>query len=255
MAITYKDGRVEYEGAVISTRIKCERVMSDIYADVGYATVWDEAVGAVKEFGYAYYFELACNNGYAVVDATEDATAKAGAWGEGRAAGWAKAAAFARAYEAECAAAAAAKVAAKRAAVEVDAAKVGDTVEAKREARGVPKGTAGKVFWAGWSKRHDASWRIGFKDAAGATYWMPGTGVRVTERAAAAPVEPVELAADDCPTVAKGDMVVIKSGEMKGTVGRVIWVGADRFSGAPRVGVRSGGGEVVWTSASSVKAA
>lgn len=259
MAITYRDGKVLYEGAVLSTSLSCERVMSDIYADVGRARVWDAEKGRVESVTYAYYFELGDNNGVAVVDATDEVKALSDAYYAGGALGAAYRSAEHAAGVAEREAAKAAAVAAKRADLLENAPKVGDSVEAKREGRGCPKGTKGIVFWAGWSKRHDASWRVGFKDAAGLTYWMSATGVKVVERAspdAAKPAAPAPAPAVEC-RLAKGDVVVVSDERLTscGMVGRIIWIGADRFTGAPRVGVKASDGGVVWLAADDVRAA
>jgi hypothetical protein len=256
MGITYKNGTVLYEGAVISTYTACERVMSDIYADVAYAIVWDEDWSCVKIINYAYYFELADNNGVAVVDATSESLANAEAYAAGRTAGLNKAAAFAAADKTELAAAKAAALTAKRAAVKSDAPRVGDLVEVTKAAGSpkVEKGVSGKVVWSGWSKRHDASWRVGLKTAAGEVCWLPATAVKVIERASedaeSATPAPAPATAAEC-RVAKGDRVTTADG----IAGRIIWVGTDKFSGAARVGIRDGRGETHWVSADNVRAA
>jgi len=254
MGITYKNGTVLYEGAVISTYTACERVMSDIYADVAYAIVWDEDWSCVKTINYAYYFELADNNGVAVVDATDENLAKAAAAADGSRAGHAKAAAFAAADKAELEAAKVAALAAKRAAVAADAPRMGDLVEVTKAAGSpkVAKGVSGKVVWSGWSKRHDASWRVGLKTAAGEVCWLPATAVKVIERASAdaESAAPAPAPAAEC-RVAKGDRVTTANG----VAGRIIWVGTDKFSGAARVGIRDSRGETHWVAADNVRAA
>jgi len=256
MGITYNDGKVLYEGAVISTYTACERVMSDIYADVAYAIVWDEDWSCVKTINYAYYFELADNNGIAVVDATDESLASAAAYAAGRTAGLVKAAAFAAADKAELEAAKVAALAAKRAAVLADAPRVGDSVEVTKAAGSpkVEKGVTGKVVWSGWSKRHDASWRVGLKTAAGEVCWLPATAVKVVAKGS--PTDPpgtkAPAASESAPPPVKGAEVTVASGDGAGTRGRIIWVGTDRSSGAARVGVKAKNGDVVWTAAANV---
>lgn len=275
MAIRYaatnrKPARVEYEGAVLSiSRNDNHRLMSDIWGTALHATVWDEAKGRPVSFIYAYPgFELATDNGEAEVDATDEVKAKVDAYYEGLARG--RAFAYAEGEEARKAAAAEKKarveakrkeIEAKRDAIERTVPKVGDTIEVTRGNGSTPKGTTGKVFWAGWSKRHDASWRIGFKTEADETHWIAATGVKLIERGdgpddgggkGGKKDEPVE-AAEPGYEPERGDTVEVARGRGAGAVGEIIWVGSDKYTGAPRVGVKDKYGEVTWTAAANVR--
>lgn len=147
----------DYAGAVLSTVWRVERIMSDVWADMGYARVWDEAESRVREVGYAGDGRT---YGTVEVDATDDVKAKAAA------------------YDASVAAAAAKRERESEVnrrvsyAMKVEVGK--DVVVVK--GRKVKKGTAGRVFWMGEGK-----WgvRVGLTDAAGATHWTAASNVEV----------------------------------------------------------------------------
>ena len=253
------------EGRVLSVGSEEVRIMSDVWGISHFATYWDDTKGRPALSAYALDADVSCSYGSAEVDATDEVKVLAAVYYEGRERGRTFAAAERRAAEAETEAARkiakaahAAEVAARRRDAESsdDLPRVGDLVEVTKGNKGIPNGTAGAVFWAGWSARHDTSWRVGFKDASGATHWIAASGVKVTARGerSASPV-PIPATAAKCHHMAKGDRVVIVAGPADGCAGRVIWVGADRHTGAPRVGVRSAHGEVHWVPADNVKAA
>jgi hypothetical protein len=266
MAIKYfgdkrHEARVEYVGCVLSTRTKVERVMSDIYADCYYATVWDDAACKVVERMTNSAFECYMDPATAEVDATDEVKEKVKAYYEGRAyaakIAHAEAAIEKAALVAKRKAAAEKKkveVAKKRAAVEKKAPKVGDEVIVTRGNNDTPKGTEGMVCWAGWSKNHDASWRIGFDTEDGDRHWIAATGVKVTKRDGGdgkkVAREAKGAAKAAAPKVKKGDRVTV--GDVKG---RVVWAGTDKFTGAPRVGVKPvNGGDIIWTDAGNATA-
>lgn len=263
--------RTEYVGCVLSTRSVVERVMSDIYADCYYATVWDDAVCKVVELMTNSAFECYTDPASAKVDATDETKAKVAAYYEGRAYAHkianaeaaiekAKRVAAYKIKKAEADAKTAAKrkdIEAKREAIEVSdkTPTPGDTIEVTRGNKSTKKGTVGKVFWGGWSKGHAASWRIGF-DADGVTHWIAASGVKVTEKGEPeAPAPKVEAAAAPEVEVEKGDKVEVVTGGDAGMVGKIIWVGCDKRTGAPRVGVKATNGKVCWTAGANVKEA
>jgi len=151
MAIVHKDGRVEYEGRVLSTHVDHGyRIMSDVYG-IGYMAVVVLGTGQTHtictgdcEFGtYVDRVE---------VDATPETLALAAAW----AADAAKVAAERQAKRAE-----------QLAAAERKAVRKGRTVRVVR-GRKVPTGTEGVCIWVG-----EGDWgeRCGVKDAAGVVHW------------------------------------------------------------------------------------
>lgn len=129
---------------------------------------------------------------------------------------------------------------------------MGDVVEVTRGNKSTPKGTTGRVFWTGWSNRGGASWRVGFKDGPGETHWIAATGVKVVEKGSAPRVIKASPEVFEAPKVGKGDYVVVTAGKDEGVKGWIIWVGSDRNSGAPRVGVRDYEGSVFWMDAANV---
>lgn len=234
-------------GSVISTSSRDVRIMSDVYGDDHYAVFWDAAAGRPIEFVYATSSDVSNHYGSAEVDATEEVTAFACAYGEGKARGAIWKAAERRAAEREVeeadraeAAAKAADAAVKKAAIAADEStvRVGDVVEVTRGNKSTSKGTTGRVFWTGWSKRGGASWRIGFHDGPGNTHWIAASAVKVVEKGPAKRVVEV-AAAGFTAKVSNGSYVVITAGKDEGVVGWVFWVGTDRYTGAPRFGVRS----------------
>lgn len=267
-AVTGYDGKervvagVEFAaGRVIATSSRGVRIMSDVYGDDHYAVFWDPAAGKPVEFVYATSSDVSNHYGSAEVDATPEVMEFVAAYEEGKRRG----AVFARceteawwrAKEEADAAARAAKEAAdaaRKAEIVADEStpRVGDVVEVTRGNKSTPKGTTGRVFWTGWSNRGGASWRIGFKDGPGETHWIAATGVKVVEKGNAPRAIVAPPATFAAPTVSKGNYVVITAGEGEGMTGWVIWVGSDRSTGAPRVGVKDYGGTVVWTAAANV---
>lgn len=252
------------EGCVISKSSGEVRIMSDVYGTECTATYWSHAEGRPVTTTYALYADVSCTFGEAAVDATDEVKELEAAYYAGRSRGTA----FANAEHAVVAAAAkaAAKVAAVAKAAAVakvrataessdGTARVGDTVEATKGNKTTPKGTTGVVFWAGWSARHDASWRVGFNTSEGETHWLAGTGVKVVAKGSPADPgtkAPVPAASKSAPPPAKGTKVTVVSGSGSGSSGRIIWVGTDRLSGASRVGVKVSDGSVVWTAAANV---
>ncbi len=125
-----------HEGlVVIGSYTRCERVMSDIYADVSYCMVWNPETGRTEAVCLGHHFELCSTFGHATVDVTaavqatiDEQAAKA-------------------ARKAEVARKAAAKAAAAKALVDahnrVEHGKVMQVVRGRK----VPKGTEGRVFW------------------------------------------------------------------------------------------------------------
>lgn len=124
-----------YPGAVLSTFSRCERIMSDVYADVFYAECWDAEKGAVVERAYGNS-EFGQNTAHlsVEVDATPETLAAVAAW---------KAAEEAKRAAAEAAAAEAARVA------ELAYPRKGKVVVVAR-GRKVKKGLVGEVIWMGW---------------------------------------------------------------------------------------------------------
>lgn len=128
-------GEVRYTGAVLSTFDKCERIMSDVWAQVFYARVWDAATKSVKVINLgADEFGLTLK---ATVDATPEVVEAAGRWSKAQALKAAR-----RTARYENAAAVDRAVAAAKAVV------TGREVEVVK-GRKVPIGTTGVAFWVG----------------------------------------------------------------------------------------------------------
>jgi hypothetical protein len=77
MAITWSElkngkweetGKVTHEGLVMDTFTRCDRVMSDIYSDERYASVWNPEINRVESVHLGGAFELNTRSGHAVVD-------------------------------------------------------------------------------------------------------------------------------------------------------------------------------------------
>jgi hypothetical protein len=64
-----EDKTTTYVGCVVATYTDVKRVMSDIYSDVYYAIVWDEAEATFKHVQYSSAFECDARRGVATVDA------------------------------------------------------------------------------------------------------------------------------------------------------------------------------------------
>lgn len=138
---TYKGYEVEstkttHEGLVVSESwLREERVMSDIYATVGYCKVWNPETKTVETQCLGHHFELCHTFGEVTVDASPEILAEV-ARQDAEAEAKAEAARQAR-YEAEAAARAEAL---RNAPVQGKLMKV-------VKGRKVAKGTIGKVFW------------------------------------------------------------------------------------------------------------
>jgi hypothetical protein len=155
--------KVAYVDRVLATFTRCERIMSDVWEDVRYVTVYTDAGDFVDvAVGYKGSFE---------VDAPAALVAK---WEESKklAAEWAKVRA---------------KVAAEREAVarakrEAATPYRGKTVKVVR-GRKVPRGFVGEVIWYGEGKKYgyygSAPLRVGVKDATGTVHWTDAKNVEV----------------------------------------------------------------------------
>jgi len=135
---TNESGKTEttHEGLTISAKYyREERVMSDIYADVAYADVWDPTTKTPKQIQLYACFELETRRAEVTQDLDDATKAEVAAY-------YAKA-------EADRIAREAAQAEARRlAAIEAEANRPvhGKTMKVVR-GRKVAKGTVGKVFW------------------------------------------------------------------------------------------------------------
>lgn len=149
-----------FVGATLALHWNSTRVMSDVWENCPYATVYDAADGAVK-------IVWRDGKGPAEVDATADTIAAANAWLLKTAADRRKASWDARVAKAVDAAHKPAK---------------GKTVTVVK-GRKVPKGTTGEVIWVGAGKAYGyydrPSDRLGVKDAAGTVHWTAASNVEV----------------------------------------------------------------------------
>lgn len=128
--------KVTHEGLVVSESwTTCERVMSDIYADVSHVRVWNPETRTVETVTLGYHFELCSTFGRSVVDASPEILAEVAR--QAAEATARKAAADKAAYEAR----EAAREEARR-----NAPEHGKLMVVTR-GRKVPVGTTGKVFW------------------------------------------------------------------------------------------------------------
>lgn len=162
MAITTKkeDGSVEVEfaGCVVKTFVQEERVMSDVYADVGRAVVYNVEKDAFETVYVRAYFELDRGGREALVDATPEVKAL---------------------YEAHLAvqeAEAKLNEAKRYRARSLEAMKTpmkGRTIKVVK-GRKVPVGTVGTCFYVG---QGDYGMRVGLKTAAGETLWTAASNV------------------------------------------------------------------------------
>jgi hypothetical protein len=133
---TIKRQWTTHEGLVTGGRYtREERVMSDVYADVSYCTVWNPETRETETVCLGHHFELCSTFGHATVDV--DAATQATI----------DAVDAALAAKAEVARKLAAEKAAEKALV--DAHNRVEHGKVMRVARGrkVPKGTVGRVFW------------------------------------------------------------------------------------------------------------
>lgn len=68
-----------FDGLVVGTFSRTERIMSDVWADVFYVRVWDEAEGRVRDWAYGNS-EFGSSAATVTVDASDAVKAKAAAW-------------------------------------------------------------------------------------------------------------------------------------------------------------------------------
>jgi hypothetical protein len=179
MISDYVDGKFSttgphtlYVGAVVRTFSRCERIMSDVYADVSYAECWDAEKGKLVEWPYANSeFGYHTNHLSVEVDATPETLAAVAAY---------KAEKERQAEEARQAAREAARLA------ELATPRKGKVVVVAR-GRKVAKGTTGTVIWYGPGKSFGygpAPMRVGVKDAAGTVHWLDAKNVDVVAQSA-----------------------------------------------------------------------
>ncbi len=193
-----KTGEVTYAGRVVSDDGSRERrLMSDVYADVWYATVVADD-GSRESVSVSSNFECWSDHYEVTVDLSDE---------------WALYAETASVYfaalssEEDSAAALkelavalkAAEKAAKRKAKKVYVApEMGDTVTVTRGTAKTPKGSTGKVVWLGTSRYDENKVRLGFETAAGDKLWTNAVSAKVeasAERVAALTVAANEKAA------------------------------------------------------------
>lgn len=156
-----------YEGRVLSTHARVERIMSDVWDTVTYAFVendegdLDEVAICASEFGGAW----------ATIDATEECKARIAEWKN-----------LMAEFNAVRAKVRAERAAAKAAAKEAATPRKGKTVKVVK-GRKVPKGTVGTVVWYGEGKKYSyygsAPMRVGLKDASGTVHWTAASNVEV----------------------------------------------------------------------------
>ena len=171
MAITWtdKDGnvvKVTHEGLVVGephTRVM--RVMSDIYSNETYVTVWDPEKGVFTEVHIGSCFELFMGPwGRSEADLSDEYRGEIQALTE------------ARAKE---------RAAHERKAAEKQALALWNSPsKGKRmvvyKGRKVPIGTEGEVFWVG-NSQYNRGLRVGLRDDAGNTHWTDAANVRNAE--------------------------------------------------------------------------
>ncbi len=150
-----------YVGRVLATESRCERVMSDVWDYVRYATVLTDE-GSFAEI-YA--------GGTVTVDAPPALVAK-----------WEEHKALAKEWARRTAIRAAAKAAKEEAAREAVTPRKGKTIKVVK-GRKVPKGTVGECVWYGEGKKYSyygsAPMRVGLKDASGTVHWTAASNVEV----------------------------------------------------------------------------
>jgi hypothetical protein len=158
VAVTHKDGKVEFAGKVLGFETSVERIMSDVWADIRYAVVFDGGIRRVpvsnSEFG-SYGVT-------ATVDADAETYAAARAFLTAQALDGYRRDRARRASDAAAAALAPA---------------VGRDVTVVR-GRKVKLGTSGKVFWMGTTR---FGLRVGLKTAAGETVWIAASNVEASQ--------------------------------------------------------------------------
>lgn len=277
MAIEWKNptdhtGSVKdtYEGRVLSERMEYDvRIMSDVYSNCYYATVWTgsevkEVSTGTSEFG---------SDCKVTVDATPETKAAVKAWRDAkeaeRLAAWEAAAPEreARRLKEE---AADRKRRIREAKKYLNTPEKGDrvTVARRRGSKAPPKGTTGKIIWTGESGMGTP--RVGILDDSGAKHWTTAgnvdvlrtdtptdaDGVEVWE-AYASKVKAVRDAAAKDAEKAKKDRAEAELAALpqKGVwvrlksdphaFGKVFWRGVTK-NGAARIGFKPNGGHAHW---------
>lgn len=155
----YTAFKCEGVGATLEEYSDVERIMSDVYATVGYVRIWDAELGAPRSIRlWTEGFEYGGNMNVVTIDATPEVRA-----------------AF-EAYKAEQKALKRAEEAARYAAIEAARAKEprrGRTIKVVK-GRKVPKGTTGVCIWIG---EGDWGTRVGLKTEDGTVYWTAASNV------------------------------------------------------------------------------
>lgn len=159
----YRVAKVAYVGRTLAAYTKVERVMSDVWDNVRYVTVYtDEGNFEDRPVGDGETY---------TIDAPAELVAR---WEEAKklAAEWAE-------VRKRVAAKRAAEAAAKR---EAATPRVGKTVRVVR-GRKVPRGLTGTVVWYGAGKQYgyygEPPYRVGIKDETGAVHWTDAKNVEV----------------------------------------------------------------------------
>jgi hypothetical protein len=151
-----------HSGLVLNTLYKEQRVMSDVYADVLYAQVWDEEKQEVNTI-YVGCPEMMGNQSYiaAIVDATDEVKVKAEKY---------------RKQQEEKRLIEERKREEERKQKELYTPSKGKTISVFK-GRKVSIGTEGIVFWVGNDRFGNTS--VGFKDKEGKTFWSNIKNVKV----------------------------------------------------------------------------
>jgi hypothetical protein len=149
---------VSFKGCVVAVYKKESRVMSDVYADVLYATVYKADLDTFEDVYVRAYFECDRGNMSAVVDATPAIQDLYAAHLAVKKAEYA----LNEAKRSRTIAVAALKAPAK-----------GRTVKVVK-GRKVPVGTVGECFWVG---SNDYGARVGIKDATGTKHFTAASNV------------------------------------------------------------------------------
>ena len=161
MPIFWKDKNgkewVSHRGLVLERKVRCERVMSDIYSDETYAVVHDPETGGTKDIHTGSCFELFQGPWGRVVPDAEELLAKLRKENEERSR------AARERFEAE----------------RVEKGKTLCVVKGRK----VPLGTTGECIWYGPS-RYDRGGRVGIKDETGNVHWTSARNVEVVLEAA-----------------------------------------------------------------------
>ena len=166
-----KTGEITWTGCVLGERVeRDQRIMSDVYSDCFYASVWDAEADEVREIGvgtreFGMDFTVAVDATPEVRAAVADKEARVEA---------ARVAAWNAAAPARAAAAAKAAVRADRDAKAEALSRFGrgDRVRtvAKRGSSAPPLGTEGEVIWTGESREYGTP-RVGILDDLGEKHW------------------------------------------------------------------------------------